>query len=96
MRFPHEHVGLPGDPLREVAEVTLLRPHELATMLGVSRTTVTRMAEEGSLPFYEVGGQKRFRLAECLAKLRAGLLAGQAPRDRDEERAAKVRSHGQR
>ena len=43
----------------------LLSPAELKRHLGISTTTLWRLAKAG-LPFHRVGGRKRFELAEVV------------------------------
>ena len=46
----------------------LLRPAEVAVLLGVSAKTVSRWADLGALPvIITVGGHRRFRRADVLA-----------------------------
>lgn len=36
-------------------------PEDLAAYLGVSKTTIYRLVEKRSLPFYKIGGSLRFK-----------------------------------
>jgi excisionase family DNA binding protein len=48
----------------------VLRPGELAALLGVSARTVARWASDGYVPYFRtVGGQRRFRWAEVRTRI---------------------------
>jgi excisionase family DNA binding protein len=51
---------IPADTIDDVKE-----------LLGVQRRTAYRLAEQGKIPFYRVGGKMRFDLAEVAAAIRA-------------------------
>lgn len=42
------------------------RTEQLAEVLGISRRSVYRLAQEGAIPHYRFKGQLRFRLSEVL------------------------------
>jgi len=42
----------------------MLKTKEVAEILGFSRQTITKMAREGILPAYRIGGDWRFRKEE--------------------------------
>ncbi len=57
---PHSKWSLPN----------LLVPNEVATKLGISRTTLYRLVETRKLPFYKVGGGLRFSEEDLAAYLK--------------------------
>lgn len=54
-------------------ESRLLTAREVAEAIGTSPRTVYRLAEDGSIPFYRLRRQVRFRLAEVLDALRVAV-----------------------
>ena len=46
-----------------------LTPDELADFLKVSKTTVYRLIEKRSVPFYKIGGSLRFKQSEVMEYL---------------------------
>lgn len=48
----------------------LLKPEEIARLIGVDKGTVLRLRRKGAIPAYRVGGQFRFDADEVLAALR--------------------------
>jgi len=57
------------------AERGLLSVNELATYLGVTRSTVYRLVREGELQSVKVGRRKKFRPEDIDAYLEQGKLA---------------------
>ncbi len=53
-----------------MSDKVLLSAKELASALNVSRTWVYESTKAGSVPFYSMGGVKRYRLDEVLAAMR--------------------------
>lgn len=48
----------------------LIRPSELAKLLGLSESQVYRLAQRGDIPSYRAGATVRFDAAEVLAAIR--------------------------
>lgn len=60
---------LVGTRLGVSDDTRLLTADEIGLYLGVSRTIVHRMVNNGTLPYRVVGGKRRFLLNECLEAL---------------------------
>ncbi|MBP6859095.1 MAG: helix-turn-helix domain-containing protein [Candidatus Magasanikbacteria bacterium] len=46
-----------------------LTPDNLADILGISKTTVYRLIDKRSLPFYKIGGSLRFKQSDVMEYL---------------------------
>lgn len=60
---------LVGTRLGVSDDTRLLTADEIGLYLGVSRTIVHRMVNNGTLPYRVVSGKRRFLLNECLEAL---------------------------
>ena len=60
---------LVGTRLGVSDDTRLLTADEIGLYLGVSRTIVHRMVNNGTLPYRVVGGKRKFLLNECLEAL---------------------------
>lgn len=56
-----------GTAVHLIADDAVLTTSEAGELLGISRTYVTRLVDEGKLPAHRVGSHRRLRAADVLA-----------------------------
>lgn len=56
-----------GTSVHLIADDAVLTTSEAGELLGISRTYVTRLVDEGKLPAHRVGSHRRLRAADVLA-----------------------------
>lgn len=56
-----------GTSVHLIADDAVITTSEAAELLGISRTYVTRLVDEGKLPAHRVGSHRRLRAADVLA-----------------------------
>lgn len=78
-----------GDP-DLVMRLGMLRPGEVAALLGVLPSTVRKMASQGRLKAIRIGSQRRFSLGEVRRALAARAL-GHKPKSRKETSQGMIR-----
>lgn len=70
MMLPHIYRG---DPMKTIGDATFLTPHEVADFLRVSRCTIYRMIDEGTIKAIKMSRDKKRGMKSVLRIAREDL-----------------------
>ena len=59
-------------PMQPTTEPDILTAEEVATLLHMNTTHIYKLAKDGKIPSFKIGGQRRFRRLEIEAWMAAG------------------------